>query len=109
MSNAYVVTVTDETFDSVVKEGVVLVDFWAPWCGPCRMLGPVIDELAETYNGKVCVGKVNVDENSAVAKNFGIMSIPTIMIFANGELKEKMVGVQSKARLSELLDKLLSE
>ena len=74
------------------NENIVLVDFWAPWCGPCRMLGPTIEELAEEYEGKVAVGKVNVDEEENLAREFGISSIPLVIIFKNGKIEEKLLG-----------------
>ena len=85
--------------------GVVLVDFWASWCGPCRMVGPIIDQLAEEYAGKVTVGKVNVDEESALASEFAVVSIPTIIIFKDGKQVEKLVGVRSFDDFCDVLDK----
>ena len=85
--------------------GVVLVDFWASWCGPCRMVGPIIDQLAEEYEGKVTVGKVNVDEESALASEFAVVSIPTIIVFKDGKQVEKLVGVRSFDDFCDVLDK----
>lgn len=85
--------------------GVVLVDFWASWCGPCRMVGPIIDQLAEEYAGKVTVGKVNVDEESALASEFAVVSIPTIIVFKDGKQVEKLVGVRSFDDFCDVLDK----
>ena len=85
--------------------GVVLVDFWASWCGPCRMVGPIIEQLAEEYAGKVTVGKVNVDEESALASEFAVVSIPTIIIFKDGKQVEKLVGVRSFDDFCDVLDK----
>ncbi len=89
---------TDANFDQeVLKSGLpVLVDFWAPWCGPCRIVGPIVDELAKEYEGKVKVGKMNVDENSQTAGKYGIMSIPSLLIFKNGQPVKTMVGAQGK-------------
>ena len=94
------ITVTDEGFHSAVKANELLVvDFWAPWCGPCRMVGPVIEQLAAEYTGKVAFGKMNVDENQMVPSSFGIMSIPTIMIFNHGKEVEKLVGAYPKVHI----------
>ncbi|CAD7288302.1 Thioredoxin [Campylobacter majalis] len=100
------VEVTSENFD-VVKEGVALVDFWAPWCGPCRMLAPVIDELAQEFEGKAVIAKVNTDEVQDLAVEYGIRSIPTILFFKNGEVVDQMVGAQSKQALTDKLNSLL--
>ena len=94
---AEVKTLTDATFEGEIASGSVIVDFWAPWCGPCRMVGPVIDEIAQEHGDKVTVGKVNVDENPSIAQKFGIMSIPTIILFKDGEPTKKVIGARSKA------------
>lgn len=98
---------TKADFEKVVMEGkgIVLVDFWASWCGPCRMVGPIIEQLAEEYEGKVTVGKVNVDEESALASEFAVVSIPTIIIFKDGKQVEKLVGVRSFDDFCDILDK----
>jgi thioredoxin 1 len=92
---------TDATFEEELKNAgkPVIVDFWAPWCGPCRTVGPIIEELAGDHADAVVVGKVNVDENQATAGKFGIMSIPTIILFKDGQAAKKIVGVRSKADL----------
>jgi thioredoxin 1 len=89
---------TDENFKEAVldKQGVAVVDFWAEWCGPCLMIGPVIEELANEYEGKVLVGKLNVDENPGISMKYGIRSIPTILVIKNGEVVDKLVGAASK-------------
>ena len=98
---------TKADFEKVVMEGkgIVLVDFWASWCGPCRMVGPIIEQLAEEYEGKVTVGKVNVDEESALASEFAVVSIPTIIVFKDGKQVEKLVGVRSFDDFCDVLDK----
>ena len=98
---ADVKTLTDANFDSEIAEASLplIVDFWAPWCGPCRMVGPVVEELAGEHADKVVVGKVNVDENPATATKFGIMSIPTIILFKDGQPAKKIVGARPKADL----------
>jgi thioredoxin 1 len=92
-------TLTDATFDDEVGKAPtpMIVDFWAPWCGPCRMVGPIIDEIAQEHGDKVCIGKLNVDENPGAASKFGIMSIPTIMLFKDGQPDKKIIGARSKA------------
>ncbi len=88
-----------------VKDVPVLVDFWAPWCGPCQTQGPIIDELADAVGGKAKVFKVNVDENTDLASQYGVMSIPALKVFKNGEVVEEMVGVHDKNALMEVIDK----
>lgn len=102
-------TFTNANFESEVlnHSGVVLVDFWASWCGPCQMVSPVIDELSEEYSGRLKVGKVNVDEEGELASNFAIVSIPTVIIFKNGKIAERLVGAYSKDSYEELIEKYL--
>lgn len=104
------ITLTDATFDSEVLKSTipVLVDFWAVWCGPCQMQGPIVEEVAKLMEGKAKVGKVNVDENSQSAGKYNVMSIPTLMIFKGGNLIKQFVGVQSKETLVGELNKVLA-
>lgn len=104
-----VVDVSDQNFESeVIKSAVpVLVDLWAPWCGPCRMVGPVIEKLAEEYEGKVKFYKLNVDENQQTAAKYSVMSIPTLLFFKNGERADTVVGAVSEQTLKPKLDALL--
>ena len=100
-------SLTDKNFAEETKNGVVLVDFWATWCGPCRMQGPVIDQLDEEMGDKVTFTKVDVDENPETARAFGIMSIPTLLIKKDGEGVDKLVGLHAKEHLEEILEKYL--
>ncbi len=104
-----VLTFTEDNFDKEVlqSETPVLVDFWATWCAPCRMIAPVIQAIAEEYEGKLKVGKVNVDENSQLAIRFGIRAIPTLLLFKEGKVVEQMVGVQPKENIKAIIDRHL--
>lgn len=101
------VELSGASFAAETANGVVLVDFWASWCGPCRMVSPIIESLAEEYDGRVKVCKVNVDEENSLAAQFGIESIPTVMIFKDGSVCERVVGVRGRDEYCEMLDKLL--
>jgi len=103
------IELTDADFDATVKgsEVPVLVDFWAPWCGPCKMIGPMIAEIADEYAGKVKVCKVNTDDNRDAAVEYGINAIPTLILFKSGQVEKKWVGLTSKKDIIEELDKLI--
>ena len=101
-------TLTDASFLSeVAKQDLIVVDFWAPWCGPCRMVGPIIEQLSAEYAGRVVFGKMNVDENQRVPSSFGIMSIPTIIILNHGKEVERLVGVYPKAHIEAMIKRYL--
>ncbi len=99
------VEITDQNFNDIINtDQTVLVDFWAEWCGPCKMIGPVVEELASDYDGKAVIGKVDVDANPEVSAKFGIRSIPTLLVFKNGEIVDKQIGAVPKSVLSQKLD-----
>ena len=100
--------ITDANFEELLGTGKPMVlDFWADWCGPCRMVSPIIDELAQEYEGRVTIGKINVDENDDVVGRFGIRNIPTVIFFKNGEMVDKIVGATSKDKFKEKVENLL--
>jgi thioredoxin 1 len=108
MASENVKTFTDADFDASVKEGLVLVDFWAPWCAPCRRLAPTVDQLADHYNGRMTVAKVNIDENPDTPNRFFVRGIPTLLLFKDGDLKETVVGLHGKDDLVRVIDKHLT-
>lgn len=101
------IELTNDNFEATTSKGVALVDFWAPWCGPCRMIAPIIEELAEDFDGKANICKVNTDEQQELASKFGIRSIPTVLLIKDGEVVETMVGASSKGVFSDKLNALL--
>ncbi len=109
MANEAIKVFTNENFEADVlqAEVPVLVDFWAPWCGPCRMVSPLIDELAVDFAGRAKVGKVNVDDEGALAIRYGVVSIPTVILFKNGEIVEKVTGAYPKEQYEDMLNKAL--
>ena len=108
MSAANMLTLSESNFDTEVLSSTtpVLVDFWAEWCGPCKMIGPILDELASEYDGRVKMGKVNIDEQQSLATRFGVRAIPTLLIFKDGQVAEQIVGMRSKRDLKANLDKV---
>jgi thioredoxin 1 len=106
MANEFIQHISDTTFESIVIDSkeTVLVDFWAEWCGPCKMIAPLLDEAADTYKGRLQITKMNVDENRDIPAKFGIRGIPTLMLFKNGQLAATKVGAISKAQLTEFIE-----
>jgi len=103
------IKLTDQNFDEEIKksESVAMVDFWAPWCGPCQMMGPIIDEIAKEVEGKIKIGKLNVDENPKTASEYEILSIPTLKFFKRGKVADEITGLQPKEILIEKINKLI--
>jgi len=100
-----IVNVTDQNFSKETSEGLVLVDFWAPWCGPCKMVAPVLEEIDSEMSDKIQIAKLDVDENQETAGQYGVMSIPTLLLFKDGNVVDQVVGFQPKEALVELIDK----
>jgi thioredoxin 1 len=111
MASANVLTLTQDNWQTEVAQSdkPVLVDFWAPWCGPCRALGPTIDRLADQFAGKVKVGKLNTDDNQDLAAQFGVSAIPLVLVLQNGQVKEKLVGLRPEAEYVKVLNRLLQQ
>lgn len=107
MASEKVKTFTDSDFEEQTKNGVVLVDFWAEWCGPCRRIAPIVDELAAQFEGRATIGKMNVDENPSVPMRFMVRGIPTLLLFKNGNLEETVVGLTGKEDLARLIERHL--
>ena len=110
MAASNIVTLTQENFaqEALQSPQPILVDFWAEWCGPCKALAPVLDELAAEYDGRVRIGKVNIDEHQALAAQFGIRSIPTLLIFKQGQVADQIVGLRSKRELKASFDRAIA-
>ena len=108
MASVNTVILTEQNFDQEVLKSAqpILVDFWAEWCGPCKMIAPALDELADEYTGRARVGKVNIDEHQSLAAKYGVRAIPTLLIFKNGEVVEQMVGAKGKRELKASLDRV---
>ena len=109
MASPLIVTLTQENFAQQVLQSTtpVLVDFWAEWCGPCKMIAPILDELAEEYSGKVTIGKVNIDEHQGLAAEYGVRAIPTLLVFKQGQVAEQVVGARGKRDLKASLDRVV--
>ncbi len=102
------IELTDDNFETTIKEGVTMVDFWAPWCGPCRMIAPIIEELSEDFDGKATIAKVNTDEEQDISVKYGIRSIPAILFFKDGEVVDQMIGAASKDAFAEKINSILA-
>ena len=107
VSSNEVLKINDESFEKVISEGVVLVDFWAEWCGPCRMQGPILDEVVKEVGEQAVIAKLNVDDSPVTAQKYKVMSIPTLLLFKDGEVAETFVGVQQQVTLTETIKGLL--
>lgn len=109
MASDNIIILSDQNFQNEINESKVpvLVDFWAEWCAPCRMIAPILDEISEEYEGKLKIGKLNVDQNRSIAAQFGVMSIPTLILFKDGEMVEQIVGAQPKENLLKIIQPVL--
>ena len=105
-----IVNLTDATFDESVagSDAPVLVDFWAEWCGPCKMIAPVLEDIAKEHAGRIQIAKLNVDDNPNIARRYDVMSIPTLLVFADGQVKKRLVGAKGKAQLLEELSEFIA-
>jgi thioredoxin len=108
MASDKVKTLSDSNFDEAIKQGVVLVDLWAEWCGPCRRLAPTVDALASEYDGRATVAKLNIDENPETPSKYRVLGIPTLLVFKDGELADTLVGLRAKEEIASTLDRHLS-
>jgi thioredoxin 1 len=110
MASDAILEITDSNFDQMVlkSDQPVMIDFWAAWCGPCRALAPIVDEVAKQYSGKIVVGKMDVDKNPATAQRFGVRGIPTLLVFKGGQVREQIVGFVPKDRIEKAIDKNLA-
>ncbi|MGE5113546.1 MAG: thioredoxin [Acidobacteriaceae bacterium] len=110
MASEAILEITDSNFDQTVlkSDRPVMIDFWAAWCGPCRALAPIVDEVAKQYSDKIVVGKMDVDKNPATAQRFGVRSIPTLLVFKGGQVREQIVGYAPKDRIEKAIDKNLA-
>jgi len=108
MASPNITTLTTDNFEQQVLKSMtpVLVDFWAEWCGPCKMIAPILDELADEYSGRVSIGKVNIDDHQSLATEYGVRAIPTLLLFQNGQVAEQIVGLRSKRDLKASFDKV---
>jgi len=104
MASEKVVHLDEDTFDKGISTGLTLVDFWAEWCGPCKMIAPILDDVADEYADRLAIKKLNIDENPNIAQKFGIRSIPTLMLFKDGAVHAQKIGAMSKSQLAEFLD-----